>query len=59
MVLSLESLFNLMFGQKDYTFPIQDLVEYKKKSNAFWIKRIDNLLKYYEKKSHNINKKQF
>lgn len=31
VVLSLESLFNLMFGQKDYTFPIQDLVEYKKK----------------------------
>lgn len=34
---------------KDYTFPIQDLVEYKKKSNAFWIKRIDNLLKYYKR----------
>lgn len=49
VVLSLESLFNLMFGQKDYTFPIQDLVEYKKKSNAFWIKRIDNLLKYYKR----------
>lgn len=31
MVLSLESLFNLMFGQKDYVFPIRDLVEYKKK----------------------------
>lgn len=50
VVLSLESLFNLMFSQKDYTFPIQDLVEYKKKSNAFWIKRIDNLLKYYKRK---------
>lgn len=49
VVLSLESLFNLMFGQKDYTFPIQDLVEYKKKSNAFWIKRIDSLLKYYKR----------
>lgn len=59
VVLSLESLFNLMFGQKDYTFPIQDLVEYKKKSNAFWIKRIDNLLKYYEKNRITLTKSSF
>nr|UWH96854.1 MAG: hypothetical protein [Bacteriophage sp.] len=58
VVLSLESLFNLMFGQKDYTFPIQDLVEYKKKSNAFWIKRIDNLLKYYKRKQKTNKMKQ-
>src|SRR5699024_9118067 len=35
VVLSLESLFKFMLGQKDYTFPLRDLVEYKKKSNAF------------------------
>lgn len=38
VVLSLESLFNLMFGQKDYTFPIQDLVEYKKNQMRFGLK---------------------
>lgn len=59
MVLSLESLFNLMFGQKDYVFPIRDLVEYKKKSNTFWIKRIDNLLKYYKRNHITLTKKDF
>lgn len=59
VVLSLESLFNLMFSQKDYTFPIQDLVEYKKKSNAFWIKRIDNLLKYYKRNRIALTKSSF
>lgn len=59
VVLSLESLFNLMFGQKDYTFPIQDLVEYKKKSNAFWIKRIDSLLKYYKRNRITLTESSF
>lgn len=59
VVLSLESLFNLMFGQKDYVFPIQDLVEYKKKLNAFWIKRIDNLLKYYERNRITLTESSF
>ena len=59
VVLSLESLFNLIFGQKDYTFPIQDLIEYKKKSNAFWIKRIDNLLKYYKRNRITLTKDDF
>lgn len=59
MVLSLESLFNLMFGQKDYVFPIRDLVEYKKKSNTFWIKRIDNLLKYYKRNRITLTKNDF
>src|SRR5699024_12272998 len=59
VVLSLESLFNLMLGQKDYTFPIQDLVEYKKKSNAFWIKRIDNLLRYYKRNNITLTESSF
>lgn len=59
VVLSLESLFNLMFGQKDYTFPIQDLVGYKKKSNAFWIKRIDNILKYYKRNRITLTESSF
>lgn len=40
MVLSLESLFNLMFGQKDYVFPIRDLVEYKKNQIRFGLKEL-------------------
>ena len=59
VVLSLESLFNLIFGQKDYAFPIQDLVEYKKKSNAFWIKRIDSLLKYYKRNRITLTESSF
>lgn len=59
VVLSLESLFNSMFGQKDYTFPIQDLVEYKKKSNTFWIKRIDSLLKYYKRNRITLTESSF
>lgn len=59
VVLSLESLFNLMFSQKDYAFPMQDLAEYKKKSNAFWIKRIDNLLKYYKRNRITLTESSF
>lgn len=59
VVLSLESLFNLMFNQKDYAFPMQDLAEYKKKSNAFWIKRIDNLLKYYRRNCITLTESSF
>lgn len=44
---------------KDYTFPIQDLVEYKKKSNAFWIKRIDSLLKYYKRNRITLTESSF
>lgn len=35
-------------NQDGYAFPIQELAEFKKKSNEFWAKRIDNLLKYYK-----------
>lgn len=59
IALSLESLFNLIFDQKNYAFPMQDLVEYKKKSNAFWIKRIDNLLKYYRKNHITLTERSF
>lgn len=40
VVLSLESLFNLMFSQKDYAFPMQDLAEYKKNQMHFGSKEL-------------------
>ena len=40
VVLSLESLFNLMFSQKDYVFPMKDLAEYKKNQMHFGSKEL-------------------
>lgn len=45
---AMNSLFDFMFNQDEYAFPIQKLMEFKKKSNEFWANRIDNLLKYYK-----------
>jgi ABC-type lipoprotein export system ATPase subunit len=45
---AMNSLFDFVFNQDEYTFPIQKLMEFKKKSNEFWVNRIDNLLKYYK-----------
>lgn len=45
---AMNSLFDFVFNQDEYTFPIQKLMEFKKKSNEFWANRIDNLLKYYK-----------
>lgn len=45
---AMNSLFDFVFNQDEYAFPIQKLMEFKKKSNEFWTNRIDNLLKYYK-----------
>lgn len=45
---AMNSLFDFVFNQDEYAFPIQKLMEFKKKSNEFWANRIDNLLKYYK-----------
>ena len=48
-----------MFGQKDYTFPITRSCRIQEKSNAFWIKRIDNLLKYYKRNRITLTESSF
>lgn len=45
---SMNALFKFMFSQKDYAFPILGLADLKKKSNELWVKKIDNLLRYYK-----------
>lgn len=39
---AMNSLFDFVFNQDEYAFPIQKLMEFKKKSNEFWANRIDN-----------------
>lgn len=54
---SINSLFDFIFKQQDYAFPINSLIDYKKKSNKFWIERIDSLLRYY-KDNHIVSTKE-
>lgn len=46
---AINSLFNLMFSQSDYAFPIAELKEFGKSVNTLWEGRIDSLMGYYKK----------
>lgn len=56
---AINTLFDFMFNQQDYKFPIHGLIDYKKKSNSYWIARIDNLLRYYANNHVKISEKDF
>lgn len=58
-ICAIGTLFNFIFSRQDYEFPIRGLAEYKKKSNRFWIARIDNLLRYYVNNHIKISEKDF
>lgn len=58
-ICAISTLFDFIFSRQDYEFPIRSLVEYKKKSNKFWIARIDNLLRYYKNNHIKISEKDF
>lgn len=45
---SINALFEFMFSQKDYTFPVLGLADLKSRSNDLWARRIDSLLGYYK-----------
>lgn len=56
---ALDSLFNFMFSQKDYSFPIAKLKEYASGYNYLWKKRIDNLFGYYKNNHVDIKGRDF
>lgn len=45
---SINSLFNFMFSQMDYAFPLAKLKEYGERANTLWKGRINNLISYYK-----------
>ena len=58
-ICSIESLFDFMFKQKDYSFPINKLKERKEKMNDLWVSKIDNLIDYYKKNHIEVTEKSF
>lgn len=58
-VCSISSLFNFMFNQKDYGFPIDELKKRKEGTNELWASRIESLLDYYKKNRVEVPEKDF
>lgn len=58
-VVSINALFNFMFSQKDYDFPIEKLKKMIERSNPFWGNRIGDLLYYYTKNRVEMTKEDF
>lgn len=58
-VCSIGSLFNFMFDQKDYGFPIDELKKRKEKVNKLWASKIESLLDYYKKNRVEVSEKDF
>lgn len=58
-VCAINSLFNFMFGQKDYAFPIAKLKEYGESVNTLWKGRIDSLISYYKKNHVQVQESDF
>lgn len=46
-IIAINYLFDFMFHQDDYAFPIKRLKEIGEESNPFWADRIKNLVAYY------------
>lgn len=58
-VYSINTLFDFMFKQKEYNFPINKLKERRDGVNGFWSSRIDSLLDYYKKNRIEATEKNF
>lgn len=56
---SVNSLFEFMFSQKDYSFPIAKLKEYASGYNYLWKARIDSLFGYYKNNHVDIQERDF
>lgn len=57
-IIGVQSLFNAMFNQDDYAFPIKEL-KVMQASNEVWEKRITNLLKYYKRNRLKISNEDY
>lgn len=58
-VVSINSLFNFMFEQRDYAFPIMKLKKLSEGFNDLWKSRVDSLLKYYAKNHIQVSEADF
>lgn len=58
-IVALNSLFKSMFGTKDYAFPIAGLRKRSKGYNETWRRRIDDLIRYYERNRVQVGKDDF
>lgn len=58
-LVSINSLFNFMFSQDDYAFPIKELEKMSENSNPLWNKRIKGLLTFYANNHVEITKDNF
>ena len=58
-ICSMGNLFNFMFDQKDYGFPIDELNKRKERVNELWASKIESLLDYYKKNRVEVSEKDF
>ncbi len=58
-IVSINSLFQFMFGQDNYAFPIKKLKKISENSNSLWGKRIKGLLTFYANNHIEITKDDF
>lgn len=53
------SLFDMMFDQTDYNFPINDIIQLRDRSNDVWKDRFNQVLKYYQENSIDISDEDY
>lgn len=58
-VCAINSLFNFMFSQSDYAFPIAKLKEFGESVNTLWKCRIDSLMGYYKENHVHVQESDF
>lgn len=58
-IISINTLFQFMFGQDDYAFPIKGLKEMSKEANPLWAARIKSLLTYFANNRVKITETDF
>ncbi len=58
-IISINSLFQFMFNQEDYAFPIKKLKEMCKGCGPFWCNRLSNLMAYFIKNHVMVTNEDF
>lgn len=53
------SLFDMMFDQTDYNFPINDIIQLRDRSNDLWKDKFNQVLKYYQENSIDISDEDY
>ena len=58
-VCAVNALFNFIFSQENYAFPLSKLKEYGKSANTLWKGRMDSLIDYYKKNHVKVSGSDF